>query len=119
MVPQSGQPEEEPLRRDSVRQFQLPPVHEIPVPEDNEDIFDEPPSGTDSPYNLLSNLIMNNYQRKQWGTQGKLSLNPIGRMQGLSIMRLSLSLHWKKGIASLKMIVRFGAQKIVKKIFCF
>ena len=48
-VSQNGQPEEEPLRRVSVGEFELPPVHEIPIPEnDDDDIFDEPQWGTDS-----------------------------------------------------------------------
>ena len=47
-VSQNGQPEEEPLRRVSVGEFELPPVHEIPVPETDDDIFDEQPLGTDS-----------------------------------------------------------------------
>ena len=47
---QSGQPEEEPLRRESVGHGQFPPVHEIPVPGDSDDLFDEQPLGTDSEY---------------------------------------------------------------------
>ena len=50
-APQNGQPEEEPLRRESLGQFELPPVHEIPIPEGNDDeLLDEPPLGTDSEY---------------------------------------------------------------------